>query len=739
MSSRRSGFRAWGSAVALAALVSLQASAQPEKPGDEARRVERLAGLARLWGTVKFLHPWLAYKDIDWDAALVQALPGVSAARDAADYAAAVSQMLAALGDQATELLKAQAPAAAPDQRTVEISWPREGVLHARLNNQASWNIALELAAARVLALEIEKAEAVVLDLREAGSVDQMFQEIGPRLVSRPLRGPSRRYLMHSGYRPQEGTASVAYESAFVTRAAEVFSPRPDAKPRRLVFVASKYSPLPSVVLALLAGGQAGLVADAPADDRMAVRRERVLLADGMSALVRVEELVPLRGWSGPRADVSLAAGEDALPAALRLLDRGEAAARSNGASLALPDYVWKPDRKHPEMTYPSLEYRLLALFRFWSIVDRFYPYKHLIGDWAPVLGEFIPRFEAARDVREYALAVAELAARVADGHTRVFGSPALNDFFGNAAPPLNVRVVEGQVVVTEVDEAATPVGVAIGDVVLQVDGEAVSHRMKRFEKYVAASTREWRAQRLAQLALRGPASSSAVLGLQGSDGQPKQARVVRGGPPRPRAAPEPYERSVPDNLGFVDLRVLSVEQVDAMFEAFKDTKGILFDMRGYPRGAAGAVAARLNTRGARYGATLYRELVKPADDGARLVFQQELPRTDKWKYSGRTVMLIDDRAISEAERTGLFFEAAADTRFVGSRTAGADGELTRFVLPGGLVVFMTGQEVRHADGRQLQRIGLVPHVEVRPTLQGIREGRDEVLERAMRYLRDGS
>ena len=29
---------------------------------------ERLAGLGRLWGAAKFFHPFLAYKEIDWDA-----------------------------------------------------------------------------------------------------------------------------------------------------------------------------------------------------------------------------------------------------------------------------------------------------------------------------------------------------------------------------------------------------------------------------------------------------------------------------------------------------------------------------------------------------------------------------------------------------------------------------------------------------------------------------------------------
>jgi hypothetical protein len=54
-------------------------------------------------------------------------------------------------------------------------------------------------------------------------------------------------------------------------------------------------------------------------------------------------------------------------------------------------------------------------------------------------------------------------------------------------------------------------------------------------------------------------------------------------------------------------------------------------------------------------------------------------------------------------------------------------------MLPGGVRVMFTGHDVRHADGRQLQRVGILPHVEVRPTLAGLRAGRDEVLERALK------
>jgi hypothetical protein len=74
-------------------------------------RVERLVGLCKLWGAVKYFHPYLAYRDdIDQDAALFAAIPKVSTANDASDYAAAVQGMLTALGDPVTRVIQ-QRPA----------------------------------------------------------------------------------------------------------------------------------------------------------------------------------------------------------------------------------------------------------------------------------------------------------------------------------------------------------------------------------------------------------------------------------------------------------------------------------------------------------------------------------------------------------------------------------------------------------------------------------------------------
>jgi C-terminal processing protease CtpA/Prc len=178
------------------------------------------------------------------------------------------------------------------------------------------------------------------------------------------------------------------------------------------------------------------------------------------------------------------------------------------------------------------------------------------------------------------------------------------------------------------------------------------------------------------------------------------------------------------------------------MFETFKGARGIIFDMRGYPQGTAWHIAPRLCQKPNTVGALFERPVAMwphgSAESGEQRVtymFEQIIPPLSGWVYTNRTVMLIDERTISQAEHTGLFFEAANGTTFVGSRSNGANGDVTNIVLPGGIRVGFSGQAVKHSDGRQLQRIGLIPHVEVKPTIQGIRSGRDEVLERAIDHL----
>jgi C-terminal processing protease CtpA/Prc len=189
-----------------------------------------------------------------------------------------------------------------------------------------------------------------------------------------------------------------------------------------------------------------------------------------------------------------------------------------------------------------------------------------------------------------------------------------------------------------------------------------------------------------------------------------------------------------------VDLQRLEAAEVDAAFETIRNASGTVFDMRGYPAGGARAVVPRLARPGARP-AVIGGSMRYDGSSGSfsleeALWTLEESPPGQR--YTGRVVVLADGSSQSAAEHICAGIKSSAAVTFIGSRTSGANGGVTRTILPGGIVVNFTGQSVRHGDGSQLQRVGIVPDVEAHPTLHGIRDGRDEVLERAVEFLNRG-
>jgi C-terminal processing protease CtpA/Prc len=736
-------------------LASAGFAAEPQAP-----HIERLARLGRLWGTVRYLHPYVAYKDLDWDAALVAAIPRVREAKSAEEYGAAIQGMLDALGDPVTRVMERTPPAApaagAPAGTPVPVARKLDGgVLRLDLASALKAGdvrrIFEELEAA---APDLEQASAVVIDLRTSGDytaaayAGTLLDEIAGALVSRPCRAPAQRYLLHSGFQPHEGSSSGGYYSGFLTQFATSFQPQAGkpASRKRVVFVLDPDSFIPPLVLALQAAGDARLVAQGKLSEASLVTMRPADLGEGVTALVRMSEVIPMAGWSGMHADVEVPVddAEGAMQAAVAEARKDwPATPAAAAAPQPLPEAVFHPDQGYSEMLEPSLEFRQLAVIRAWNVIHYFYPYLHLIGDWDAVLPEFLARMEEAKTGKDYALTLAEMMTHVPDGHTGVWGHPAVDQRFGKAGLPISFRWIEEAPVAVRVSDEARAAGIEPGDALVAVDGEPVAAAMERIGKTLTASTPWALHDLLTRVLTLGGEGSTAVLKVRKLDGTVRDVSLVRDSKKPIPPAQGDAVRILPGNLGYADLTRLNRGEVDAMFEKVKGTRGLIFDMRGYPKGTAWSIAPRINTRNATVAAQFRRSQVSAfsfEEEGAGFYFSQPIPPLPegKEKYTAPTVMLIDDRAISQSEHSGLFYEAANGTKFIGSRTAGANGDVTSFPLPGGIWVMFTGHDVRHADGRQLQRIGLVPDIDVEPTRKGIAAGQDEVLERAVRYLTEG-
>ena len=523
-----------------------------------------------------------------------------------------------------------------------------------------------------------------------------------------------------------------------------MIQPGDSVSDKSVVFIISQSSLLPSVALALQDAGLGWIVMEGHASEAPAIETMRLGVDESLYADVRTTDLVHADGSVGfvPDTVVPAAAGEGidpAMAAALALLKHPSTHPATHNTTVEEP----LAEKMYDKTPYPASPYRLLAAFRMWAVIRFFYAYRPLMGeDWDRVLRTAVPRFEAARDSLEYAQAIAEMWTHIHDSHGFV-ESPALAEYIGRARPPVRVRMVEGQPVIYQLqpDSAGRASGARVGDVILTVDGEAVRARMMRRGRYIAASTPQALDRDMAGSVLRGPDSSTVTITVRGADGRTRTLKLTRS---RTFSAPTSGNRAGPifrrlgKDIGYVDLDRLSTTMVDSMFTTLAGTRAIIFDMRGYPQGTAWPIAPRLTDHENVPAARFYRMQPMWRDTTEQITasFVQTLPQASGPRYHGLTVMLIDELTQSQAEHTGLFLRAANGTRFIGSPTTGANGDVTTLVVPGGIAVSFSGQGVEAIDGTRLQRVGLRPDVLVRPTIAGIRAGRDEVLERAVAWVR---
>ncbi len=103
--------------------------------------------------------------------------------------------------------------------------------------------------------------------------------------------------------------------------------------------------------------------------------------------------------------------------------------------------------------------------------------------------------------------------------------------------------------------------------------------------------------------------------------------------------------------------------------------------------------------------------------------------------YKGKVAILINEMTQSSAEYHAMAFRKAPDAKVFGSQTAGADGNVSYFTLPGKISTQITGLGVYTPEGSETQRIGIIPDVEVKPTVKGIKDNKDEILEKALEWI----
>jgi len=394
----------------------------------------------------------------------------------------------------------------------------------------------------------------------------------------------------------------------------------------------------------------------------------------------------------------------------------------------------------------------LASFDQIWSTIrDKHWEPRPAGLDWDAVRDELRPRVEKVTTRDEARAVMEELLERLGQSHFALIPAEAYGELGGpggSGTPGLDVRLIEGAVVVTSIDEgsAAAASGVRPGWIVDRVEREPLAPLIARLQAELeGAPYRELALTAAVRARLRGPVGESLAVRFIDDRGRRIRRRLTLE-EPRGTAAqlgwlPTTYvrfeHRWLAGDVGYVRFN-LFIDPARVMpayneaMEEFRQARGIVLDLRDNPGGilgmAMGMAGWFVGDKDSRLG-TMYTR-----DNELKVVV---FPRPGV--FGGPLAVLVDGLSASCSEILAGGLRDLGRARVFGSRTMGA-------ALPSVIEALPNGDGFQYAianyvsrGGETLEGEGVKPDVEVVPTREDWLHGRDVALEAAEVWIREAA
>jgi C-terminal processing protease CtpA/Prc len=376
---------------------------------------------------------------------------------------------------------------------------------------------------------------------------------------------------------------------------------------------------------------------------------------------------------------------------------------------------------------------RLSGLIIAWNIFQHFYPYHQEVKtDWVAQLPIALSAAYAAKTSDQYLKLLGIMTEKLKDGHVYVNSGKFMNGY----NVPLGAKFVEGKLVVSKIDSlpnAEGDLGLKPGDIITQIDGKPV---MERFEsiRSTTSGSGQWKDVRALRQLFDGPRGSDMSLKYLSASGAEKQIllkrSIIR------NVIDTTTIKKLDNGVYYLNISTTEMKAIKARLPELESAKAIICDLRGYPRNNNEFINYLMTVKDNNKWMFI-PQIIKPDYEGVEYeamgwALEPVLPH-----LKAKIIFLTGGGAVSYAESFMSFIKQYKLATIVGQPTAGANGNVTTFALPGGYTIRFTGMNVKQQDGSQLQGIGIQPDVFVKETIKGVAEGRDEYMEKAMELIKN--
>lgn len=419
----------------------------------------------------------------------------------------------------------------------------------------------------------------------------------------------------------------------------------------------------------------------------------------------------------------------------------------------------------------------LLALAKSWAAIEYLFPYKYQMDKSSvQILKEMIPIFKAINSKASYEKAILILETNINDTHAAGF----LNQIKSKAEifkithyPPFDYQCSADGILVKSFlnDSLAQNSQLKKGDVIVEINRTKIKDWLDKRMKLLPASNMAVK-YRLLGLDWNGNVfafydSSDEVLdvkiirdkqqlSLQLKMLSLRSARsleiinqYIKAMVKRDQEV-KPYE-NLGNDIAIIRGGYFSNEDLphgdleeQKFAKELKSKKAIIFDMRKYPNGGLFYyfIPMALGKTSFEFAKYYKANLANPGtfirQEGEELYLSKDLKHDDN-PYQGKIIILTNENTQSRGEWYSMMLRQwNKNTTVIGSQTAGTDGDLKELNLPGGYRFIFTGNAIFYPDGKETQRIGIIPDVKFKPSALEALDPNDAHLKRAIRFINEG-
>jgi C-terminal processing protease CtpA/Prc len=374
---------------------------------------------------------------------------------------------------------------------------------------------------------------------------------------------------------------------------------------------------------------------------------------------------------------------------------------------------------------------RLADIAITWNIFQHFFPYFDVVKtDWKASLTEALKDAYRDKTKEDFLKTLGKFTAGLKDGHVSVMltGDKSYDYFL-----PIQWDWIENKLVITGICDN-TLKNLHIGDVVSALDGVKAEEAYQNQARYISAATEGWKRYRTLRELLAGAKNSTILLKIE-RNGESHQVTLTR-----TLTWMEYYQASRGDTVQYkkidggiyyLKLDQIPMDEINKLMPELEKAKAIICDLRRYPNGNHDLISHLLKEKEESKW-MFVPQIIYP--DYKRVTYKElgwQMQPVEP-ALTAKIVFITSGRAISYAESFMGYIEGFHLATIVGQPTAGTNGNVNVFTLPGGYKISWTGMRVLKHDGSPHHGVGIIPHVLVDRTIKGVKAGRDEFLEKAI-------